>query len=98
MNHRQTLSLWVLVERLEKSAAELDLPADKWGTLCARLIPEWFTELPVDGGPADAEPGSEEKIAAMTRRAAAGLAVFHIHDRVPNHRDIRDDCVPEHEE
>lgn len=95
MNTRQTVSLWVLVERLEKAAAEVDLPPDRWMLLCHRLMPEWFAEPPEPGKAVDAAPGSEEKIVAMQRRAKAGQSVFHQGDRRSNLRDIRPDCVPD---
>ena len=95
MNHRQTVSLWVLVERLEKVSADMDLPPERWALLCYRLMPEWFAEPPQPAKPVQAEPGSEEKILAMQRRAKAGQAVFHPQDLRRNTRDIRPDCVPE---
>ena len=95
MNHRQTVSLWVLVERLEKAAAELDLPPERWALLCYRLMPEWYAEPPKPKKPVDCEPGSEEKILAMALRAKGKNSVFHQGDRRQNLLDFRPDCIPE---
>lgn len=94
MNHRQTVSLWILVERLEKVAAEMDLPPLKWLLLCHRLMPEWYAEPP-QGVPVSDDPGSEAKIVAMQRRASAGQSVFHDRDKTKPLNDIRPDCIPE---
>lgn len=94
MNHRQTVSLWILVERLESVAAEMELPPLKWMMLCHRLMPEWYAEPP-QGAESVAEPGSESKILAMQARAAAGCSIFHDRDKVKELRDIRPDCIPE---
>lgn len=94
MNHRQTVSLWILVERLESVAAEMELPPLKWMMLCHRLMPEWYAEPP-QGEAVTHDPGSEQKILAMQRRAAAGQSVFHGRDKVKPLNDIRPDCIPE---
>jgi hypothetical protein len=95
MNSRQTVSLWELVERLEKLAAEFDLPPDKWVLLCHRLAPEWYADPAQPKEPTSLEPGSEEKIRLMQRRAKGGKSVFHAEDKRGNLRDLRPDCVPD---
>lgn len=97
MNNRQTISLWVMVERLESAAAEMELPPLKWLLLCHRLMPEWYAEPP-KADPVQHDPGSEAKILEMQRRAASGFSIFHDGDRVNNVRDIRPDCVPEEQD
>lgn len=98
MNSRQTVSLWALVERLEKLAAEFDLPPAQWVLLCHRLAPEWYAEPAPPKEPTQLEPGSEDKIILMQRRAKAGKSVFHAEDRRGNLRDLRPDCVPDIQE
>ena len=94
MNHRQTVSLWILVERLEGVAAEMDLPPLKWLLLCHKLMPEWYAEPP-QGEAVTHDPGSEAKILAMQRRATGKLSVFHDRDKIKPLNDIRMDCIPE---
>ncbi len=53
-------------------------PCRRVTTSGTRDIPAGGYEL--DAAPTEAKPGSEAKIAALERRAAAGLAIFHPDD------------------
>lgn len=82
MKSTDRVPLWILVQRLEESSAELEFTIDQFRIVCCRLLPEWYGDRPQAARPTNTDPGTEQRIQEMRRRASRGKSVFHSQDKV----------------